>query len=90
MRTAPLAEFIAIAATMISMVALSIDAMLPALPDIGNEFALSDKNDQQLVITFLFLGLGIGQLVYGPMSDATGRKPARIGRINTLFTQVQQ
>ncbi|MVF13240.1 multidrug effflux MFS transporter [Ketobacter sp. MCCC 1A13808] len=76
MKAAPLAEFVAIAAAMISLVALSIDAMLPALPDIGQEFALSDNNDQQLVITLLFLGLGIGQLVYGPMSDATGRKPA--------------
>lgn len=76
MKSPKMAEFVGLAAMMISLVALSIDAMLPALPDIGSEFQLTDMNDQQLVITVLFLGLGLGQLIYGPLSDAVGRKPA--------------
>ncbi|MDY6920261.1 MAG: multidrug effflux MFS transporter [Pseudomonadota bacterium] len=74
------AEFVALAAMLMSLVALSIDTMLPALPDIAGEFQLDDPNDQQYVITVLFLGLGVGQLVYGPLSDAIGRKwPIYIG-----------
>ncbi|RLU03927.1 MAG: Bcr/CflA family efflux MFS transporter [Ketobacter sp.] len=68
------AEFIALVAMLISLVALSIDSMLPALPAIAAEFSLSDLNDQQYIITSLFLGLSLGQLIYGPLSDAYGRK----------------
>ena len=74
------AEFIALVAMLISLVALSIDSMLPALPAIAAEFSLTDLNDQQYVITSLFLGLSLGQLIYGPVSDAYGRKrPIYIG-----------
>ncbi|MGI9335868.1 MAG: multidrug effflux MFS transporter [Gammaproteobacteria bacterium] len=61
---------------MISLVALSIDAMLPALPDIGADLGVSDPNRNQLVVSALFVGLALGQMFYGPMSDSTGRKPA--------------
>lgn len=80
MRSLRFAEFIALSAMLMSLVALSIDSMLPALPAIAAEFSLADPNDQQYVITFLFLGLGIGQLIYGPLSDTFGRKrPIYVG-----------
>ncbi len=69
-------EFIALIALLISLVALSIDAMLPALPPIGIDLGVVHENDRQQVITVFFLGLGIGQIIYGPMSDSIGRKPA--------------
>lgn len=72
----PLREFVPLAAMMISLVALSIDAMLPALPAIGAELAVTGGNDAQLVVSALLIGLGLGQLVYGPVSDSVGRKPA--------------
>ena len=68
-------EFVARVALMISLVALSIDAMLPALPAIGAELGVRQANDAQLVISALFLGLAIAQMVYGPLSDSFGRKP---------------
>lgn len=74
MNTPRFAEFVTLAAMLMSLVALSIDSMLPALPAIAEEFSLADRNDQQYVITFLFLGLGFGQLIYGPLSDAIGRR----------------
>jgi len=54
--------------------ALAIDVMLPALPDIGRDFALSNDNDRQLVITSYVALFGIAQLVYGPLADAFGRR----------------
>ena len=68
-----LGEFIALAALMTSLVALSIDAMLPALPAIGADLRARGPNDAQLVVPSLLLGLGIGQLLYGPLSDSIGR-----------------
>ncbi|MCP5370921.1 MAG: multidrug effflux MFS transporter [Hyphomicrobiales bacterium] len=70
------AEFVVLMALMISLVALSIDAMLPALGDIGRDLGVAAANDTQLVVSVLLLGLGLGQMVYGPVSDSIGRKPA--------------
>ena len=69
-------EFVALMAMMMSLTALSIDAMLPALSQIGNDLGVVEPNDNQLIISILFLGLAIGQLFYGPLSDAIGRKKA--------------
>ena len=69
-------EFIPLIALLMSLVALSIDAMLPALPAIGSDLGAARRNDAQLVVTSLFLGLGFGQLLFGPLSDCIGRKPA--------------
>lgn len=63
-------------AMLISLVALSIDAMLPALPRIGSDFGVAQGNETQMVVVALFVGLGVGQLLYGPASDSIGRKPA--------------
>jgi MFS transporter, DHA1 family, multidrug resistance protein len=70
------AEFIALVALTISLVAMSIDSMLPALGDIARELGAPDPNDRQMVLTAFFAGLTVGQLAYGPVSDSTGRKPA--------------
>lgn len=75
-RSIPFGEFVALMALMISLVALSIDALLPALPAIGNTLGVQRENDNQLIISVLFLGMAIGQMIYGPLSDSTGRKPA--------------
>jgi len=69
-------EFVIIISLMMSLTALSIDAMLPALPHIGRDLGVQNANDRQLVISTIFLGLALGQLFFGPLSDKTGRKPA--------------
>ncbi len=58
-----------------SIVALAIDAILPAISDIGVAIKSYNATDNQLLITMIFLGLGVGQLFFGPLSDAYGRKP---------------
>lgn len=68
-------EFTLLMAMLMSIVAISIDAMLPALGLLHNDFTLSHPNQVQLVIMLIFAGMAIGQLIAGPMSDALGRKP---------------
>ena len=68
-------EFVIIISLMMSITALSIDAMLPALPQMGSALGVQDANDRQLVVSVLFLGLAVGQLFFGPLSDSIGRKP---------------
>ncbi|MGD2078770.1 MAG: MFS transporter, partial [Chloroflexota bacterium] len=71
-----LAEFVIIVSLMMSLLALSIDAMLPALPEMGADLQVQDANSRQLVVSTIFLGLAAGQILFGPLSDRTGRKPA--------------
>lgn len=71
----PQFEFIAIMASLMSIVALAIDALLPAMSIIGLVVGSHDPVENQKLITMIFLGLGIGQLVLGPLSDSFGRKP---------------
>ena len=68
-------EFVALMALLMSLVALAIDAMLPALPDIGSELGVADENQPQLVVSILFFGMALGQIISGPLSDSMGRKP---------------
>lgn len=70
------AEFVGLCALLTSLVALSIDSMLPALTVIGTELGAGSENRAQFVVSALFLGLGLGQMLYGPLSDRVGRKPA--------------
>ncbi|PQJ23256.1 multidrug effflux MFS transporter [Tenacibaculum sp. SG-28] len=67
-------EFIALMASLMSLAALSIDALLPALNQIGTSLNIKIAKDNQLLITMIFLGLGLGQLLAGPLSDSIGRK----------------
>ncbi len=68
-------EFVALMAALMSIVALAIDAILPAISNIGEAIHSYDSTDNQLLVTMIFLGLGVGQLFFGPISDSFGRKP---------------
>lgn len=69
-------ELIAMLAFLFATVAFSMDAMLPALPQIAAELTPTDVNRAQLVLTSFMAGMGIGTLFAGPISDALGRKRA--------------
>lgn len=68
-------EFIVLIALLFATIAFSIDAMLPALPQIAEELSPDAPNAAQLILTSFVLGMGIGTLFAGPLSDAFGRKP---------------
>ncbi|PSL19477.1 DHA1 family bicyclomycin/chloramphenicol resistance-like MFS transporter [Shimia abyssi] len=72
-------EFIAMCAMLFATIAFSIDAMLPALPEIGQELSPENLNRAQLILTSFVLGMGIGTFFTGPLSDRFGRKPVLIG-----------
>jgi DHA1 family bicyclomycin/chloramphenicol resistance-like MFS transporter len=88
-------EFIALMAMVMSLMALAIDAMLPALSAIGSSLNVLDPNDNQLIISSVFLGMSLGLMLYGPISDAYGRKKSiylgvfifLIGDLISLFAQ---
>ena len=67
-------EFVVLIAALMAANALAIDAMLPALPAIGEALGVVEDNRRQLVITAYLLGFGASQIFYGPVSDRFGRK----------------
>ncbi|MEP1767441.1 MAG: MFS transporter [Sulfitobacter sp.] len=67
-------EFVTLIAMMMASVALSIDAMLPALPQIGAELTPDAMHRAPLMLSMFLLGLGLGTFFAGPLSDAYGRK----------------
>jgi MFS transporter, DHA1 family, multidrug resistance protein len=81
-------EFVALMAALMAVNALSIDAMLPVLPQIGDSLGITTDNEQQWVITAYLLGFGVAQLFYGPVADHFGRKPVLLAGLASyaLFT----
>jgi DHA1 family bicyclomycin/chloramphenicol resistance-like MFS transporter len=62
--------------TIFATVAFSIDAMLPALPEIAAELTPEDANRAQLILTSFVLGMGIGTLRRrARFSDGWGASP---------------
>ncbi|HVM37652.1 MAG TPA: multidrug effflux MFS transporter [Sphingomicrobium sp.] len=65
----------AMLAGLMALNAFAIDAMIPALPAIGQELGVETENDRQLVVVAYMLGFGSTQLIWGPLADRFGRKP---------------
>ena len=80
-----LGEFVAFIAACMALNALAIDVMLPAFPDITTDFLLADSNHTQAVIAVYLVGMGLSQLLFGPVSDSVGRRPVLIGGL-ALFS----
>lgn len=68
-------EFVAMMAAIMALHAGAIDAMLPALPQIGRAFGVANDNSLQWIVAAFVMGAGFGQLLYGPLSDRYGRRP---------------
>jgi len=68
-------EMTAMLAGLMALNAFAIDAMIPALPDIGRSLHVAQENDRQLVVIAYFIGFSSTQLVWGPLADRFGRKP---------------
>src|SRR3954454_141118 len=62
-------------AGLMALNAFAIDAMIPALEDIGRSLHVARENDRQLVVIAYFIGFASTQLLWGPLADRFGRKP---------------
>jgi DHA1 family bicyclomycin/chloramphenicol resistance-like MFS transporter len=69
-------ERVALYALLISITALSLDMLLPLLPQIANAFSSADSNQVYFVISVVIFGMIFGEILFGPLADALGRKPA--------------
>lgn len=68
-------EFTALVSMVMAVTALAIDMMLPAFGVMKPDFGLPESsNGLAPIITFFLIGLAAGQLFWGPLSDAIGRK----------------
>ena len=74
-------------ASLMSLNALAIDIMLPALGLISDDFALSDPNDRQWIVTSYILGMSLGSIMYGSLADRFGRKPVLVVTI-TIYALI--
>lgn len=74
-------EFIALMALLTAMVALSIDAVLPALEPMAHDLSVVSRNDIQYVVGAFFIGTIFGQFIYGPVSDTIGRRKSLLSGI---------
>ena len=68
-------EMTAMLAGLMALNAFAIDAMIPALPQIGESLHVARENDRQLVVIAYFVGFASTQLLWGPLADRFGRKP---------------
>ena len=68
-------ELTAMLAGLMALNAFAIDAMIPALPDIGRSLGVAEENQRQLVVVAYFIGFASTQLFWGPLADRFGRKP---------------
>lgn len=75
-------EFVALMALISALSALAIDMLLPGFAQMRVDFGLpADANDLAATITLFFVGSGVGNLVYGPLTDAWGRKPVLLASL---------
>ena len=68
-------ETVVLLAGLMAMNAFAIDAMIPALPAIGESLSVAQENHRQLVVVAYLIGFGSTQLIWGPLADRFGRRP---------------
>lgn len=72
------ASFVLVLGALIAIGPLTIDTYLPAMPAIAGELGATESQVQG-TLTGILLGMGLGQLVIGPLADAVGRRAPLIG-----------
>lgn len=74
-------ELVLLIALLMSLSALAIDGMLPALDEIAREMGVADGNQRQLVVAVYLLANGVGTLLPGSLADRLGRRRVLLGTL---------
>lgn len=74
-------ELVVMVALLMSLNALTIDGMLPALGQMAGEFGVTKGNDRQMVVAVYLLATGLGSLVPGVIADRFGRRPVLLASL---------
>ena len=69
---------------LVALTALGMDMFLPSVPAIARAFG-AEPSAAQLTVTSYLLGLAIGQLAWGPVSDRYGRKPVLLAGLGLFL-----
>ena len=73
---------------LVAYAAIATDLYLPAIPAIVADLGATES-EGQLTLSVFMVGLAIGQLIFGPLSDQFGRLPVvRVGTLLFLVTSV--
>ena len=78
-------EIVALLAAFMAINAFALDAMLPALPAIGDDLGAFEDNQRQWVIVAYTFGFGSSQMLWGPLADRFGRKPVMAWGVSLYF-----
>ena len=68
------AVLIAIVSVLVLIAPFSNDIFLPSMPSMARDLA-TDYGSVQLALSAFMLGIGVSQLIIGPLSDSRGRRP---------------
>ena len=74
-------ELVVMVALLMSLNALAIDGMLPALDEMATQLGAANGNQRQLVVSAYMLANGFGCLVPGSLADRFGRRPVLLASI---------
>jgi DHA1 family bicyclomycin/chloramphenicol resistance-like MFS transporter len=69
---------------LIALPALGTDLFVPAMPALTQALKVP-VDEAQLTMTLYFIGLAVGQLVWGPLSDRYGRKPIMVSGLGIML-----
>lgn len=62
-------------ASLMGILSLSLDVLLPAFPAMAASFGLAAPEDSRATLTVFVLAFGAGHLIHGPLADRFGRRP---------------
>lgn len=69
-------EFVAMMSLLMGLIAIGIDLMLPGMAELAADVGVESSTEVAGIVTTYFLGLAVGQLLWGPLADRFGRKAA--------------
>lgn len=67
-------EFILLFGLMMSLTAMTISSIIPAIANMQLSLGVTDVRSMQLIVSLFILGMAFGELIFGPIADAIGRK----------------